>query len=148
MVAIIAVLGFCLSGLRAWTHSTIPSSVMHYVYNTGVTLIPILVMAFSHPAFFKYQFYYAQLKTSQKLVLLQEAIREDDQLDDVYYELAYLYLEESGQPLAALDAIERALSHAPDDAQFLEMKADILERLHRYPEALEIRKKLMDEGGA
>ena len=45
-VGMVTILGFALTALRAWTGTTLASVVMHYVYNAGVTLIPVFMLLF------------------------------------------------------------------------------------------------------
>jgi len=142
-LVMIALIGFTLTLMRAWTRSTIASCVMHYVYNAAVTFIPAIMMMVSNPAYVRYQANFDQLNFVQKVELLHQAIEKEPDLADAHHELAHLYLEENQNIDAALEAINEALSYFPDDKIFLDTKAAVLEKLGRYREALPIRQKLL-----
>ena len=57
-IGMVTLLGFALTILRAYSGTTIASVIAHYVYNGGVTIIPIIMMILSNPAYFKYKTYF------------------------------------------------------------------------------------------
>ena len=144
-IAMIAVIGFILTGLRAYSGSTISSMVMHYTYNACVTVLPIIMLVVKNPSYFEFQSRYHELDDPQKEALLMEAIQESPTMAEIHYELAQLYLHHPAKLVFALESIDHALSFQPSDRTFLELKADILERLGRYQEALPIRVDLLKQ---
>jgi membrane protease YdiL (CAAX protease family) len=142
-IVMITLVGFALTGLRAWSHSTVTSAVAHYAYNGAVTIIPIVMIMVNNPAYFEYQAHYQQLDFSKREALLLEALQADPDMADLYYELAILYGGVEGKRDEALVAIDKALRVYPQDHAFLEIKAGILEGLGRYRQALDIRNELL-----
>jgi membrane protease YdiL (CAAX protease family) len=130
-IAMVGVLGFTLTVLRAWTGTTFASVVTHYVYNGGVTVIPIIMMALSNPAYFEYKVHYADYDRPKKEALLQESIRRQPDLADAYHDLARLYADEDIKLAEALTLVEKALSYAPGHQVFLDTKTEILEKLRK-----------------
>lgn len=136
-IAMVGVLGFTLTILRAWTGTTLASVVTHYVYNGGVTIIPMIMMALSNPAYFEYKARYADYDRPAREALLRRSVEKQPDLADAYHDLALLYAEEDIKLEEALALIEKALSYAPDYRVYLETKTEILEKLGRA-EGLEV----------
>lgn len=143
-MAIIAVtlLGFMLTFLRLWTGSSIPGIVTHYIYNGAMTLIPILMMFFSNPAYFEYKMQYQNLDNAKKEELLLKSIETHPDQYDSYNDLAWLYTEEGKRLSRALDLVNEALAHDPDNYAYLDTKAEVLYQLGQAEEAVAIEEKL------
>ena len=119
--------------------------VMHYTYNACVTVLPVIMLVVKNPSYFEFQSRYHELDEPQKEALLMEALQESPSMAEIHYELAQLYLHHPAKLVFALDAIDHALSFQPNERTFLELKADILERLGRYQDALPIRVDLLEQ---
>jgi len=141
-IAMVTLLGFTLTILRAWTGTTVASAITHYVYNGGVTIIPIIMIAISNPPYFQYTVYYPYHDAQTKETLLKKSIANDPNLVNAYNDLAWLYTEENKNLNVALELVEKALSYAPHHPAYLDTKAATLEKLGRTDEASSIRKQL------
>lgn len=141
-IAMVTLLGFTLTILRAWSGTTIASVIAHYVYNGGVTIIPVVMIALSNPPYFQYTIYYSAHDAQTKEALLKASIANDPHLVNAYNDLAWLYAEENRNLDVALDLVEKSLSYAPEQSAFLDTKAVILEKLGRVDEANLLRKQL------
>ncbi|MCK5012618.1 MAG: CPBP family intramembrane metalloprotease [Candidatus Omnitrophica bacterium] len=144
-IAMVTALGFTLTILRAWSGTTVASVITHYVYNGSVTILPIIIMAISNPAYLEYKAYYSYHDAKTKEVLLRRSIAKQPDLPDAYNDLAWLYAGEEKNLDAALALIEKALSYAPDYPAYLDTKAEVLEKLGRYDEAKPIRDSLKEK---
>jgi len=144
-IAMVTLLGFTLTILRAWTGTTVASVITHYVYNTGVMIIPIIMIAVSNPPYFQYTVRYFYHDARTKEALLKESIANDPDLVNAYNDLAWLYAEENKNLDMALKLVEKSLSYAPEQPAYLDTKAAILEKLGRVDEASSIRKRLKRE---
>ena len=141
-IAMVTLLGFTLTILRAWTGTTVASAITHYVYNGGVTIIPIIMIALSNPPYFQYTVYYPYHDAQTKEALLKESIVNNPDLVNAYNDLAWLYVEENKNLNDALELVEKALSYAAEQPAYLDTKAAVLEKLGRNDEAQTIRKQL------
>lgn len=141
-IGMVTLLGFALTGVRAWNKSTISSAVMHYVYNASVTFIPIIAIAVSNPPYFQYKAYYPTLDIQTKEQLLEQAIAKQPDLAEAYNELAWLYAKEGINMDKALILVEQSLRLTPDHPAYLDTKAEVLEQLGRHEEARAIRDRL------
>jgi len=144
-IAMVTLLGFTLTILRAWSGSTVASVITHYIYNGGVTIIPIIMIAMSNPPYFQYTVYYPYHDAQTKEALLKESIANDPDLVTAYNDLAWLYVEENKNLNIALELVEKSLSYAPEQSAYLDTKAAILEKLGRMDEAISLRKRLDGE---
>ncbi|MBN1869419.1 MAG: CPBP family intramembrane metalloprotease [Candidatus Omnitrophica bacterium] len=131
-IAIVLGLGFTLTILRATTGTTLASVVTHYVYNGSVTVLPIIIMAITNPAYFEYSAYYSYHDAQTKEALLKKSIAAQPDLADAYNDLAWLYAQEGKNLDDAVVLIEKALSYAPQYSPYLDTKAEVLEKLGRY----------------
>lgn len=145
-IAMVALLGFTLTMLRAWTGTTIAGVITHYVYNGGVTIIPIIIIAITNPAYFEYKTYFPNHDTATKEALLKESIAKQPDLLDALNDLAWLYADEDKNLDEALNMIEQTLRVAPDHPVYLDTKAIILEKQGRIEEADAIRDGLDSKG--
>jgi len=143
-ILMVTILGFALTMLRAWSGSTIPSTVTHYVYNAGVTVIPILFLLYSNPSYFEYKFYFPMHDADKKEALLKESIRNDPVLADAYNDLAWLYVKENKNLQEALVLAEKALDFDPNVPAYIDTKAEVLFKLQRYDDSLKIRRDLLN----
>lgn len=145
-ILLILCLGFCLTFLRSWSGSTISGIVTHYVYNTSVVIIlPLLTVYFANPAYFKYSFMAEHLDPTAKEHLLQQSINTHPEDIPAYNDLAWLYATQGENLHEALTLIETALLSEPENAMFLDTKAEILYKLHRYDEAITIEETLVKQ---
>lgn len=149
-ILMITLLGFVLTFLRLWSGTTLASTVMHYVYNASVTIIPLIMILTSNPAYFKYSMMYPQLNDITKEALLKESIQNQPNLSEAYNDLAWIYANQKKNLNQALDNINKALMLSPNVPEYLDTKAEVLFQLKRYDEALGISKDLLkkdiDEG--
>lgn len=138
-IGMVALLGVALTLLRVWSGSTWASITMHYVYNFGATLIPIIMLTLSNPAYFKYQIYFDRLDNQTKETLLLESIQKDPDLAEAYNDLAWLYADQNKNLPQALKLINKALTYDEDNEAFLDTKAYVLEKMHKSEEVRQIR---------
>jgi membrane protease YdiL (CAAX protease family) len=143
-ILMVGLLGFVLTGLRAWTKTTLASVILHYVYNTGVTLIPVVMLYVSNPSYFEYQMMFQSYTAEKQIELLQKSVERDPDLPDAYNDLAWIYAENNKNLEEALVLVGKALSYQPDSGVYWDTKATILERMERFDEAGEIREKLLE----
>ncbi|MBP9853424.1 MAG: CPBP family intramembrane metalloprotease [Candidatus Omnitrophica bacterium] len=143
-ISIIALLAFAITLLRAWSGTTQAGLITHYIYNIGVVIVPVFVLVITHPYYFEYQAKYSSLTPSGKEELLLNSIQQQPEWSLAYNDLAWLYSEENIKLDEALRLVEQALKISPDNDIYLDTKAEILERLGNYSEALEIRKKICE----
>jgi len=141
-ILMVTVLGFTLTLLRAWSGSTMASVITHYVYNGSVTIIPIIMIAISNPAYLEYQIHSLDYDAQTKEALLRESIAHRPDFVNAYNDLAWLYAEEGENLNEALELVEKALTVAPRQTAYLDTKAEILEKLGRLDEAKQIRNRL------
>ena len=144
-ILVIGVLAFCLTFMRAWSGSTVPGIVVHYVYNCCLAVIlPILALYLASPAYFEFTLKSAQLDTVAKERLLEESITTHPEFTPAYNALAWMYAEQGTHLDEALYLIETALDSEPDNHMYLDTLAEVLYRLGRYDEAIEIESELVD----
>ncbi len=141
-IAMITILGFALTGLRVWMGTTWASIIMHYVYNAGVMIIPIVMLMTTNPSFFEYQFKNQQLTPEAQEALLRKSIHDKPDFADAYNELAWLYHTQHRHLKEALRLIDQGLELSPENYAFLDTKAEVLYQLGRKKAALEIAEKL------
>jgi membrane protease YdiL (CAAX protease family) len=145
-ILLIVGLAFCLTVLRAWSGSTIPGIVTHYTYNTSVILIlPLLALYLASPAYFTYTFMSAKLDDPAKQRLLEQSITTHPEYIPAYNALAWMYAEQETSLDSALNLIETALESEPDNPMYLDTKAEILYKLQRYDEAIDIERTLVNQ---
>ena len=143
-IGMVTLLGFILTSLRAWTGSSIPGIVMHYVYNAGMTILLVVMLVVSNPSYFEYQSQYNQLSAGKKEELLLKNIKQSPDYIEAYNDLAWLYAEEGEKLEEALKLIDHALDSDPERAAFLDTKAEILYKSGRIAEAVDIEQALVD----
>jgi len=142
-IAAVTVLGFVLTGLRAWTGSSLPSIITHYAFNLGMTVIPLIMVLLANPLYFEYQVRYFQLTDQRKEELLLQSIRTYPDHAPSCNDLAWLYAEQGKKHQRALELVNRALVSDPQNYAYLDTKAEILQQMGRLQEALEIERELI-----
>lgn len=142
-IGVVTVLGFVLSFFRAVNGLTLSSIVTHYVYNGFSVILPFLLLMQSHSIYFEYQFKYHQLDDSAKEELLKKSIEKQPRWDPAYNDLAWLYAQKGEKLDKALPLIAEALKMDPDNDAYWDTKAEVLFRLKRFAEAIEIEKSLI-----
>ncbi|MCA9398443.1 MAG: CPBP family intramembrane metalloprotease [Candidatus Omnitrophica bacterium] len=144
-IGMVTLLGLVLTFLREWSGSTLSSIITHYVYNAGVTIIPVIYLMTSNPSYFDYQAYSQEYDTPKKEKLLLESIKVQPDLAEAYNELAKLYAHEHIKLEDGLSLIDQALSYYPEKTDFLDTKAEILYHLNRYEESILIRREILNK---
>jgi len=147
-ICIVGILGVALTLLREWTGSTISSAVMHYAYNVFVVVFSLLLVFSSNPAYLKYQALFQQLDERTKEELLLESVKENPEFTDGYNDLSWLYVESDRNLDEALDFIERALQKEPENDAYRDTQAEVLYKLGRFEEAVEIETELVRKNPA
>lgn len=142
-IFIVGILGFLLTFLREWTGSTISSTIAHYAYNLFVVLLPLVFFFSSSPSYVKYQALFHMLDEQNKEKLLSESIKQNPEFPDAFNDLAWLYAQNDRNLDEALGLIEQALQQDPDNGAYLDTKAEVLYRLGRFKEAIEIESGLV-----
>ncbi|MGE0267852.1 MAG: CPBP family glutamic-type intramembrane protease [Candidatus Omnitrophota bacterium] len=143
-ILMVTLLAFTLTLLRAWSGTTQAGLVLHYIYNIGVTIVPVVILTLNNPYYFEYQAKYTFLDTTQKEELLLKSIVQKPDFSAAYNDLAWLYSQENIKVDEALRLIDRALELSPDTDAYLDTKAEVLELLGEYHEALAIRQKIVE----
>ncbi len=143
-ILMVSLVGFGLTLIRVWSGTTRASVVMHYVYNIGVTIIPIVVLVVGNPAYFEYEAGRATLSVERKQELLRQSIKDRPEFADAYNELAWLMAEERLQLNEALTIIDQALELSPDNVMYLDTKAEVYEQLGQYESELQLRQRITD----
>ncbi|MEW5895353.1 MAG: CPBP family glutamic-type intramembrane protease [Candidatus Omnitrophota bacterium] len=137
-IALVAMLGFLLTGFRWWTGSARPAIVLHYTFNICMVIIPVIFLTVSHPTFSEYLLEKNELSADQRVELLEASIQEDPGNVDAYDELARHYLEQGENLEQALQMINQALEITPNRTIYQYTKAEILQEMGRLREALAI----------
>ncbi len=128
-IGMVGVLGFILTFLRVWANSTVASVTLHYVYNAGVMILPVIFLIVSNPAYFKYHAYEASLDDQEKIELLKESIKKVPDFPDAYGDLAQFYSDKNSDLEEALRLIDQALKMDPKNVDYQDIKNDILIQL-------------------
>lgn len=142
-IMVVTILGFVLSWLRAVNGVTTSSIVTHYVYNGFLFVFPFIIFFQTHTAYFEYQFNYKKLDNPSKEALLEKSIKDQPSWYAAYNDLAWLYAEQGKNLRKALELVEHALAEDPENEAYLDTKAEVLFRLQRFAEAIEIEKALV-----
>ena len=135
-VGMVMTLGFVLTLLRAWTGSTLPGIVTHYVYNAGVMVLTFILLMLANPSYVEYKMNADSYSFTVKERLLLQSIHKKPEFTDAYNDLAELYARENVNLQRALELIDQALKLYPDHQPYLDTKAKILFKLGRDHEAL------------
>jgi len=143
VIITVAILGMILTLFRAWTGSTIPGIVAHYAFNLTMTVVPIILISFSNPVYFEYQVKFFRLDNAAKEQMLKESLRRYPDHAPSYNDLAWVYAEENKNLPEALQMADRALSADPDNHAFADTKAEVLFKLGRVQEAVDIETELL-----
>lgn len=143
-IGMVALLGTALSLLRAWSRSSLPGIVVHYVYNGAMTVIPVVFLILSYPTYYEFQARYNDLNLAEKEGLLLKTIEQHPRLAGAYNDLAWIYAEENIHLEKALSLIDQALALEPKNYSFLDTKAEVLFKMGRFDEAVVIAENLVD----
>lgn len=145
-IFLIFLCGAYLSLLRALSNSIIPSIVGHYSYNILIISIPIISLYISNPIHFKYKYsiFSNRMNLSEKEMILNESIKKYPRYTRAYNDLAWVYAENNVKLDRAIELIEKALAIKPNDLDYMNTKAEILYKLKRYNEAINIEKSLIE----
>ncbi len=144
-IFIVTLLGVALTWIRIWSGSAISSVITHYTYNILITMIPIAVLIFSNLPYLEYQVFYDHLNDQRKEELLIQAIGRDPDLSDGYNDLAWLYANENKNLGTALDLVEEALTLDSQNEAYWDTEAEVLYRLKRFREAVQIEESLVED---
>ncbi len=144
-IGIVTFLGFVLTYLRVWTGTSIASIVAHYTYNGTMTIMPIIILLLSNPPYFMYQMQYANLDSSTKEEFLLASIKLHPDHAESYNDLAWLYTEENKNLEEALRLIDQALTFQPENFAFWDTKAEVLYKMGRIKEAIEIEEDIVSK---
>ncbi len=142
-IAMVGLLGLFMTYLRFSTGSTLAGVVTHYVYNAGITLLPVIFMFLANPEYFHYQAFYPRLDVPAKEALLLKSIQRNPEIPDAYNDLAWLYAEGNKNLNQALQLINQALDHDPDNAAYLDTKAEVLFKSGNIAEAAALERELI-----
>lgn len=142
-ISMVALLGFILSFLRAWTKTSLATMVTHFFYNATMTLLPVILTIVANPTYYQYQSQYQKLDFNGKETLLKASIDKNPKFSDSYNDLAWLYAETNVNLEEALNLIEQALELYPKRFAYLDTKAEILYRMGRLEEAIRIAEGLI-----
>ncbi|MFA5087904.1 MAG: CPBP family glutamic-type intramembrane protease [Candidatus Omnitrophota bacterium] len=145
-IMMVAVFGVVLTLMRVWAGTTVASILTHYVYNIAVTFFSFFIFFSSHPAYVEYQTKYFLLDAPAKEELLLESLAAEPDFPEAYNDLAWLYAEEGKKLDEALELVEKALGYDPQRAAFWDTKAEVLYKLGRFSEAIEIEERLAESG--
>jgi len=144
-IATVTILGFVLTWMRAWTGTSISSIVAHYTYNLSVTVVPMIILMLIYPNFHQYQFNYNNLDYFQKEALLIKTIEGHENFAPAYNDLAWLYAKEEKNLDEALALIDVALSFDSEQFAYIDTKSEVLYKMGRIKEAIEIGEGLVDK---
>lgn len=142
-IAVVSFFGLALTLLRAWTGSSVPGMIAHYVYNTSLVVVPVVAVIMANPTYFDYQLNYYRLTDIQKEERLLASIAHNPKFADSYNDLAWLYSDQEANLDRALELIEQALELEPENYAFRDTKAEVLFKMHRAPEAVQIAQDLL-----
>lgn len=143
-IFMVAVVGFAITILRAWTGTTSSGVIAHYVYNIGVTVITTTILMTSNPAYFEYEANYPNLNTEEKIVLLEKSIETRPEFADAYNDLAWLYAEEGVKLDQAMELVDKALYLSPDEPMYLDTKAEIYQKFGLFSKETEMRQRVIE----
>ncbi len=135
-------IGLMLTLMRAWTGSSKPSIIMHYVFNISMVIFPVVVLSQTNPSYIQYRISEDQLTSVEKRTLLVESLREYPKNTVALYDLAKLSMEDQTELGQALEFIDQALAYNPGRSVYLELRADILYRMGDLDQALEILREI------
>lgn len=142
-IAVVGCFGLVLTVLRAWTGSSVPGMIAHYVYNSSLIIIPVVMIIFSNPLYLDYQFNQYRLTNVQKEAKLLESIMKYPDFSLAYNDLAWLYSQQGIKLERALELIDQALILEPESYAFLDTKAEVLFKMGRVSQAIEIEEALL-----
>ncbi|MBN3040299.1 MAG: CPBP family intramembrane metalloprotease [Candidatus Omnitrophica bacterium] len=142
--ATIMAVGFFITFLRYWSNSVVPGIVAHYTYNILLVVLPFSFFYLSSPAYAKYYTFGHKLQYSEQEKLLNVCIRTEPDNSIAYNDLAWIYAQNDKNLDQALELVDKALSFEEDNPAYLDTKAEVLFRLGRVNEAIDIERKLIN----
>ena len=142
-IFMVAFLGLILSHLRVWTKTTIATMVTHFFYNATMTIFPVILVVTANPTYYQYQQQYQTLDFDGKEKLLQASIERNPKFPESYNDLAWLYVETDVNLEEALDLVNKALELYPRRFAYLDTKAEVLYKMGRMQEAINIAEDLV-----
>jgi membrane protease YdiL (CAAX protease family) len=142
-IAVVGLFGLALTLMRAVTGSAVPGMVAHYVYNTSLVVLPVVMVIVSNPTYFDYQMNYYRLNEAQKEERLLVSINQNPKFANSYNDLAWLYSDQGIKLDQALELINKALELEPRNYAFLDTKAEVLFKMQRVAEAVAIEEDLI-----
>lgn len=140
---IIFLMGLCITFFRARSGSIVPGIAAHYSYNISLLLIPVIYLCIANPAYCEYAVKGPELDKASQERLLKESIEKKPDFVNAYNELAWFYAENNRNLDEALRLVEVALKAKPGKSSYLDTKAEILFKLGRVEEAIEIEEALV-----
>ncbi len=142
-IAVVGFFGLVLTVLRAWTGSSVPGMIAHYVYNTTLIIIPIFMVLGSNPIYLNYEIHSERMTNEQKEEQLLKSIAHYPQFSNAYNDLAWLYAQKGIKLDQALEFVDKALSLDPGTYAYLNTKAEVLFKMGRSDEAIGIERDLL-----
>lgn len=142
-ILVVGLFGLSLTMLRAWTGSAVPGMIAHYIYNTVLTMIPVVAALLANPLYLNYELNYSRMTSTQKEEVLLQCITRNPKFSNAYNDLAWLYSEEGIKLDKAMELINRALSMDPGQSAYLDTKAEVLFKMGHFSEAIAIENELI-----
>ena len=144
VVLLVFLAGLFFTLLRFFTRSIIPSIASHYVYNIALLILPTLYMSLYNPSYLDFIKNQDSIRFEEQETLLLRSIEEQPEFADAYNALAWTYAENEKRLDQGLYVIDRALEIKPGNLHYLDTKAEILFKMKRYDEAIQIESSLID----
>ena len=85
------------------------------------------------------------IRFEEKEELLLKSIQDQPKFADAYNTLAWTYAENGKRLDQGLFIIDKAIELKPDNLQYKDTKAEILYKMKRYDEAIEIEESLVEK---
>ncbi len=142
-IAMIGALSVVLTFLRAWTGSTIPGIIAHATANFSVMFIGIIMAVMANAAYFQYSTQYERLKPQEREALLIKSIEQQPDFATPYNDLAWQYAQENRNLDEAFKLVNKALTLKPIESAFLDTKAEVLYKMGKIQEAINIETDLV-----
>ena len=144
-ILLVFMVGLYITLLRFYTKSIIPCIAAHYAYNIAILLLPTVYMSIYYPSYVQFMKNNNSIRFEQKEDLLLKSIQDHPKFADAYNALAWTYAENGKRLDQGLFMINKALELRPGNLQYLDTKAEILYKMKRYDEAIEIEKSVVEK---
>ena len=102
-------------------------------------------MSIYNPSYMQFIKNNNSIRFEQKEDLLLKSIQDHPKFADAYNALAWTYAENGKRLDQGLFMINKALELRPGNLQYLDTKAEILYKMKRYDEAIEIEKSVVEK---